>query len=34
MRVLIIEDEPAIANDVQTALAEAGYVTDVARDGQ
>jgi len=34
MRVLLIEDEPAIANDVQTALAEAGYVTDVARDGE
>ena len=34
MRVLIIEDEPAIAGDIQRAVAEAGYVADVAVDGE
>src|SRR3712207_4582263 len=34
MRVLLIEDEPAIARDVAGALAEAGYVVDIARDGE
>jgi two-component system, OmpR family, response regulator len=34
MRVLIIEDEPAIAADIESALAETGYVTDTARDGE
>ena len=34
MRALIIEDEPAIAGDIESALAEAGYVADVARDGE
>ncbi len=34
MRVLLIEDEPAIAADVAGALAATGYVTDIARDGE
>jgi DNA-binding response OmpR family regulator len=34
MRVLIIEDEPAIASDIQSALAEAGYVAEIAKDGE
>ena len=34
MRVLVVEDEPAIANDIRTVLVAAGYVVDVARDGE
>ena len=34
MRVLLIEDEPAIAQDVANALGETGYVVDIARDGE
>jgi heavy metal response regulator len=34
MRVLVVEDEPAIANFVLQGLTEAGYAVDVARDGQ
>ena len=34
MRVLLVEDEPSIARDVRSALVEAGYVVDVARDGE
>jgi DNA-binding response OmpR family regulator len=34
MRVLLVEDEAAIAEDVQAALMEAGYVVDIARDGE
>ncbi|HEX2136243.1 MAG TPA: response regulator transcription factor [Microvirga sp.] len=34
MRVLVVEDEPAIASDIQHVLAETGYVVDVARDGE
>ena len=34
MRVLLIEDEPAIAADIESALAETGYVTDIAKDGE
>ncbi|RDI62460.1 response regulator transcription factor [Microvirga subterranea] len=34
MRILLIEDEPAIAADVAGALAATGYVTDIARDGE
>jgi DNA-binding response OmpR family regulator len=33
MRVLVIEDEPAIADFVCQGLTEAGYAVDVARDG-
>jgi heavy metal response regulator len=33
MRVLIIEDEPGVAQFVQQGLTEAGYAIDVARDG-
>ena len=34
MRVLLVEDEAAIAGDVASALAETGYVVDIARDGE
>jgi two-component system, OmpR family, response regulator len=34
MRVLIVEDEPKIAADLQYALGEAGYVMDTAVDGE
>jgi len=34
MRVLLVEDEAAIARDVASALAETGYVVDIARDGE
>jgi len=34
MRVLLVEDEPAIARDVASALGETGYVVDIARDGE
>src|SRR4029453_9212988 len=34
MRVLVVEDEPRIAADVSIALAAAGYLTQVAADGQ
>jgi two-component system response regulator PhoP len=33
MRVLIVEDEPAIREALQRQLAEAGFVTDLAADG-
>ena len=33
MRVLIVEDEPALSVQLAAALGEAGYVTDTARDG-
>ena len=33
MRILIVEDEPRIAEDLRLALSEAGYVTDLAADG-
>lgn len=33
MRLLVVEDEPAIANFVRQGLTEAGYAVDVARDG-
>lgn len=33
MRVLLVEDEAAIARDIAGALAETGYVVDIARDG-
>jgi two-component system, OmpR family, response regulator len=34
MRILIVEDEPKIALDLQFALGEAGYVMDIAYDGE
>lgn len=34
MRILIVEDEKAIAEDVARALGAAGYVTDVVGDGE
>jgi DNA-binding response OmpR family regulator len=34
MRILVVEDEPAIANFVRQGLTEAGYAVDVAWDGQ
>jgi two-component system, OmpR family, response regulator len=34
MRVLLVEDEAAIARDIAGALAETGYVVDIARDGE
>ena len=34
MRVLVVEDEPAIARDIASVLAETGYVVDTARDGE
>jgi two-component system OmpR family response regulator len=34
MRVLLVEDEPAIARDIAAALGETGYVVDIARDGE
>ena len=33
MRILIVEDEPSIANFVRQGLSEAGYAVDVAGDG-
>jgi len=34
MRVLVVEDEPRIAANVSTALAAAGYMPEIAADGQ
>jgi DNA-binding response OmpR family regulator len=34
MRVLLVEDEPLIAEDVSAALRDAGFVVDHARDGE
>jgi two-component system, OmpR family, response regulator len=34
MRILIVEDEPKIAADLQFALEDAGYVMDMAHDGE
>ena len=34
MRILVVEDEPAIANDICTVLSETGYVVDIAPDGE
>lgn len=33
MRVLVVEDEPALAQQLEQALAQAGYAVDVAHDG-
>ena len=34
MRVLVVEDEPTIANFIRQGLTEAGFAVDVARDGE
>lgn len=34
MRILVVEDEPTIARDVVSALADAGYVSEVCTDGE
>jgi two-component system, OmpR family, response regulator len=34
MRVLLVEDEPRIAADIAATLQAAGYVVDIARDGE
>jgi DNA-binding response OmpR family regulator len=34
MRILIVEDEPRIADDVKAGLEQAGYVADVVGDGE
>jgi heavy metal response regulator len=34
MRILVVEDEPSIANFVRQGLSEAGYAVDVAQDGR
>lgn len=34
MRVLLVEDEPVIADDVSAALKDAGFLVDHARDGE
>jgi DNA-binding response OmpR family regulator len=34
MRILVVEDEPAIANDISSVLSETGYVVDIAPDGE
>lgn len=34
MRVLIVEDEPALARELEAALTGAGYVVDIAYDGE
>lgn len=34
MRILVVEDEPSIANFVRQGLTEAGYAVDVAGDGR
>lgn len=34
MRILVVEDDPRIAADVCTALTAAGYLTEIARDGE
>lgn len=34
MRILVVEDDPRIAADIQAALKAAGFVTDLSRDGE
>ena len=34
MRVLLVEDEPKIADFIQRGLSEEGYAVDVAADGE
>jgi len=33
VRVLVVEDEPKLANYLQKGLGENGYIVDIARDG-
>jgi two-component system OmpR family response regulator len=34
LRILVVEDEPALARELTRSLAEAGYATDAAADGE
>ena len=34
MRILLVEDEPLIAGDIAAALSEAGFIAEIARDGE
>ena len=34
MRILVVEDEPGVAQFVEQGLTESGYAVDIARDGQ
>ena len=34
MRILLVEDEPDISRQLKAALTDAGYVVDVASDGE
>ncbi len=34
MRVLLVEDEPLISDDICAALGDAGFIVDLARDGE
>ena len=34
MRVLLVEDEPVIAEDVIAAFKESGFIVDHAKDGE
>jgi PleD family two-component response regulator len=34
MRILVVEDEPAIATDISSVLSSTGYIVDVATDGE
>ena len=34
MRILLVEDEPLISDDICAALSDAGFIVDLARDGE
>jgi DNA-binding response OmpR family regulator len=34
MRILVVEDEPAIATDISSVLSSTGYIVDIATDGE
>src|SRR4028119_404025 len=34
MRILVVEDEPAIATDISSVLSSTGYIVDIAADGE
>jgi two-component system, OmpR family, response regulator len=34
MRILVVDDEPRISADISTALTAAGYLADIATDGE
>src|SRR5690606_17856117 len=34
MRILVVEDDPALADQLRQALADAGYAIDLATDGE